>query len=218
MIHKLEADSILLEFGSRKILSDIYLKCETGKITGLLGRNGSGKTSLMNVIYGNLNSSSKSIRFDDRTILQSFKRPDLVLYLPQFNFIPKEMTLKRIFSDFSLEFSSFQTLFPEFKLKYNSHIKSLSGGQRRLTEIYILVKSKPQFVLLDEPFSHLSPVLIDVIKGLINEEKADKGFLVTDHMYSHIIEISDDLYVLSNGKTYLTKSLEELEFLGYARL
>lgn len=55
MNHKLEIDSVFLEFGNRRILSDIYLKCETDKIIGLLGRNGNGKTSLMNIIYGNLN-------------------------------------------------------------------------------------------------------------------------------------------------------------------
>src|SRR5690606_28345588 len=184
MIHKLEADSVLLEFGSRKVLSDIYLKCETGKITGLLGRNGSGKTSLMNVIYGSLAAGSKSIRFDGTVMGEAFRRPDLVLYLPQYNFIPQELTLKRIFFDFNLDFSSFQAQFPEFKLKYLSPVKKLSGGQKRLVEIYMLIKSKSKFLLLDEPFSHLSPVLIDVIKALLSEEKANKGFLVTDHMYS----------------------------------
>ena len=65
MTHKLEADSIHLEFKGRRILSDIYLKCETGKITGLLGRNGEGKTCLMEIIYGTL-KSEKSVRFDNR--------------------------------------------------------------------------------------------------------------------------------------------------------
>ena len=129
MQHKFEVDSILLEFGTRRILSNIYFKCETGKVTGILGRNGQGKTCLMNVVYGNLNPISKSIRFDDITIFQAFKRPDLLTYLPQFNFIPSHLTLKRIFSDFDLEFSDFEIKFPEFSTKYKSSIKTLSGGQ-----------------------------------------------------------------------------------------
>ena len=64
MHHKLEADSILLEFETRRILSDIYFKCETGQITGILGRNGQGKTCLMNIVYGNLNPTSKSGRLN----------------------------------------------------------------------------------------------------------------------------------------------------------
>ena len=96
MIHKFEADGIMLEFGTRRILSSIYFKCETGKITGILGRNGQGKTCLMNIVYGSLNSESKSVRFDNISVFQAFKRPDLLTYLPQFNFIPSWITSKNI--------------------------------------------------------------------------------------------------------------------------
>lgn len=217
MIHKLEADSIFLEFGSRRILSDIYLKCETGKITGLLGRNGNGKTCLMNIIYGNLSANSKSIRFDDLTVQAAYKRPDLLLYLPQFNFIPQTLTLKRVFADFDLDFFEFENRFPDFKSNYKSALKSLSGGNRRLVEVYIVLKAKSKFAMLDEPFSHLSPIMIEAIMELMNEEKKNKGLLITDHMFRNIIEISDSLYVLTGGKTHLTKAVEELEFLGYAK-
>ena len=103
MNHILEVDSIELEFNSRKILSDIYLKCETGKITGLLGRNGEGKTCLMNIISGSLEPQSKSVRFDSKMIFNTISKPELVLYLPQFNFIPKFLTLKKIFTDINLD-------------------------------------------------------------------------------------------------------------------
>jgi ABC-type multidrug transport system ATPase subunit len=86
------------------ILSDIFIKCETGKIVGLLGRNGQGKTSLLKTVYGELKTESKSIRFDKTSITQPFKRPDLLMYLPQFNFLPKFLALKRIFADFYLDF------------------------------------------------------------------------------------------------------------------
>src|SRR5687768_6057724 len=110
MIHKLEADSIQLEINGRKILRDIYLKCETGKITGILGRNGQGKSCLMKIIYGSL-ECEKSVRFDDAAQYEPFKRPDLLLYLPQFNFIPKALSLKRIFNDYELEYSLFEKRF-----------------------------------------------------------------------------------------------------------
>lgn len=218
MNHTLEVDSVFLEFGNRRILSDVYLKCETGKITGLLGRNGNGKTSLMNIIYGNLNPNSKSVRFDGITELNAFKKPKLLLYLPQFNFIPNQLSLKQIFSDFNLVFNAFEKSFPIFQSKYKSTFKSLSGGQRRIVELYLIIKSKTQFALLDEPFSHLSPIQIDEVKELILEEKANKGFLITDHMYQHVLDISDDIYVLTNGKTHHTKDLKEIEFLGYAKV
>jgi ABC-type lipopolysaccharide export system ATPase subunit len=216
-IHQLEADSIFLEFGSRKVLSDVYIKCETGKITALLGRNGNGKSCLMNIIYGNLMPNSKSVRFDGQVELAAYKRPDLLLYLPQFNFIPSQLTLKRIFSDFKLEFSDFEIYFPQFLFRQNIKFSNLSGGERRITELYIIIKSKTQFVILDEPFSHLSPIQIDEIKVLILKEKSNKGFLITDHMYRHVLDISDNVYVLTNGKTHHTKDITEIEFLGYAK-
>ncbi len=80
------------------------------------------------------------------------------------------------------------------------------------------MKSKTQFVLLDEPFSHIMPLHIEKIKELLTEEKQHKGILVTDHMYRHITSISDNLYVLTNGKTHLTKSISDIERLGYAKI
>ncbi len=217
MNHKLEVDSIQLEFNNRKILSDIYLKCETGKITGLLGRNGQGKSCLMKIIYGSL-ICEKSVRFDNVSQNDAFKRPDLLLYLPQFNFIPQSLSLKRIFKDFELDFSSFEVQFPEFSKKYNLSISNLSGGEHRLIELYVVIKSKSQFAMLDEPFTHISPIQIEKIQRILLEEKENKGLLVTDHMFRHITSISDNLYVLNNGKTYLTKNMSEIESLGYARL
>ncbi len=218
MLHKFEADSILLDFGTWRILSDIYFKCETGQITGILGRNGQGKTCLMNIVYGNLNPSSKSIRFDDISIFQAFKRPDLLTYLPQFNFIPSSLTLNRIFSDFELDYKEFENIFIEFAGKNNLPIKRLSGGQRRLIEVYVIIKSKSQFSMLDEPFSYISPLQIEKIIEILKIDKSKKGFLITDHMYRYILDISDNLYVLSNGKTHLTKDIIDIERLGYARV
>ena len=88
-MHKLEIDSVVLEFGSRKLLSDIYLKCETEKITGLIGRNGTGKTSLFNIIYGTLTPNHKSIRLNEQFIRTLYKEANFIKYLPQHNFIPK---------------------------------------------------------------------------------------------------------------------------------
>jgi ABC-type lipopolysaccharide export system ATPase subunit len=217
MSHTLEADSIQLAFNNRTILSDIYVKCETGKITGLLGRNGQGKSCLMKIIYGSL-ACEKSIRFDNIAQYEAYKRPDLLLYLPQFNFIPKTLSLKRIFKDFELDFSSFEMAFPEFAKRYKSSISNLSGGEQRLIELYVIIKAKSQFAMLDEPFTHLNPLQIEKVQNLLLAEKENKGFLITDHMYQHITAVCDNLYILTNGKTHLTKSMEEIETLGYARL
>jgi ABC-type multidrug transport system ATPase subunit len=218
MIHTLEADGIQLDFGLRRILSDVYLKCETGKITGLLGRNGQGKSCLMNVILGTLNSSINSVRFDGNVTRNVGKRHDLLLYLPQFNFIPKSLKVKQVFDDFKLSYPEFENRFPEFKEKYHSKVSHLSGGQWRTVEIYIIAKTPSLFAMLDEPFTHLNPIQIDKIKEFLLEEKANKGFLITDHMYQHLLDVSDTVYLLKDGKTHLTKSIQDLDDLGYVRL
>jgi len=217
MIHTLEADGIQLEFNERKILSSVYLKLETGKITALLGRNGTGKTCLMNIIYGSMHCE-KSVRFDGISQKYPYQRPDLLRYLPQFNFIPQRFSLKKIFNDFELEYGLFQQLFPEFSFKYTTAIGRLSGGERRLVELYVILKSKSQFAMLDELFTHLSPVQIEKIKELLQEVKTEMGLLITDHLYQQVIGISDSLYVLANGKTHFTQSIDDIEILGYARI
>ncbi len=218
MIHTLEADSIILEFDSKRVLQDVYLESETGKITGLLGRNGSGKSCLMNIIYGKLVPNDKSIRMNSLSMINETRCPKDIRYLPKFNFIPKTLTIQRIFKDFELDFKDFSTIFPEFIKYYKNRINNLSTGEQRIVEIYVILVSKTKFCMLDEPFSQVMPVHVEKIKELMIREKSNKGIIVTDHLYKDIVEICDNLYVINNGKTYLTKSLNDLETLGYAKM
>jgi ABC-type multidrug transport system ATPase subunit len=218
MKHCLEADGINLNFDLRNILSDVYIKCETGEITALLGRNGQGKSCLMNVILGNLRPSSSSVRIDNMPVSSAFKRPDLILYLPQFNFIPGSLKVKQVLDDFQLTRSDLENRFPEFISKSHFTINKLSGGERRLLEIFIIVKSPSLFALLDEPFTHLHPVQIDKVKQLLVAEKNNKGFLVTDHLYEHLLDISSSVYLLNDGQTHLITMKGDLDRLGYINL
>ena len=216
MSHVLEIDGIQLDLGGRRILSDIYLKTETGKVTGLLGKNGHGKSCLMKIIYGSL-PCEKSVRFDHVSIVEAYKRPDLLVYLPQFNFIPKSRSLRRVFQDFELEYSRFQHIFSEFAGRQNDSIGRFSGGERRLIELYIILRSPSKFAMLDEPFTHLNPLQIEKAKELIKQEKLNKGLLITDHMYNHILDVCDSLYILDQGKTNLVKHVSDIETFGYAK-
>ena len=218
MIHKLRIDSVELEFKLRKILSAIFMKCTTHEIVGLLGRNGEGKTCLMNVILGNMKAANSFISFDDVKVAEAFKKPQLLMYLPQFNFIPASLKLCAVFDDFGLDYAWFENKFPEFGMRYQSRVKELSGGQRRLLEIYVIAKSPTMFVMLDEPFTHLNPLQIEKVKSFLKEEKINKGIIITDHMYNHILDISDRIYILANGKTHLMESKTDLDRLGYAKV
>jgi ABC-type multidrug transport system ATPase subunit len=179
------------------------MRCRTGKITGLLGRNGEGKTCLMKIIYGDLTCNSRSVKIDDQAILRPYTQPDLLRYLPQFNFIPGSLTLERVFIDFDLEFHQLESTFPEFRPSHRTRIKDLSGGERRLINIYVISRSRSQFIMLDEPFTLLSPLQADKVKALLEEEKQNKGILITDHLHQHIFDISDEIYILEDGRTRL---------------
>ncbi|WP_282040048.1 ATP-binding cassette domain-containing protein [Saccharicrinis aurantiacus] len=218
MTNTLEIDSVLLEFGTHRVLQNVYLKCQTGNITGLLGRNGTGKSCLMKILFGELIPNEKSMRINGNPIYSTYRSPKDIRYLPQSKFAPNSLTVKRILSDFKLDFEDLISFFPEFEKLYKSKLVNLSGGERRIIEIYLILVSQTKFCMLDEPFSQIMPIHVNTIKKIILREKENKGIIITDHMYRHIIDICDDLYVINNGQTYLTKSVEDIETLGYARI
>ncbi len=218
MKNLLEIDGVILEFDTKRVLQDVYFKCETGSVTGILGRNGSGKSCLMNIIFGELEPFDKSIRLNGEALLTGNRHPGQIKYLPQFSFIPKSLTVRRIFRDFKNDFNDFIDHFPEFEKYEKFKLKLLSSGEQRIIEIYTILVSRTRFCMLDEPFSQVMPIHVDQIKELITREKRSKGIILTDHLYKHIIDICDSLYVLTNGKTYLTDGIQDIENLGYARI
>lgn len=218
MKHILEFDSVRLSFGDRVILSDVYMRCETGQITGLLGRNGQGKSCLFKIVYGELAAEERSVRFDRRPVAEAYLHPELLRFLPQFNFVPDGLTVARVFEDFGVDFLAFGKRFPEFESKHRVKVRDLSGGQARFVQTYVILKSSTQFVILDEPFTHLMPLQIERIVEVMQEEKHDKGLLITDHLFRTVVALADDLYLLTNGKTHRVWDEEDIEVLGYAHL
>lgn len=215
MLHTLEVDGVILDFGDRRVLQNVYLKSQTGCITGLLGRNGSGKSCLMNIIYGELIPNSMSVRINNCTLNRNYRNPHDIKYLPQFSYIPLSFKLSKVFRDYNLDFTDFVSCFPDFGGKYKMRISSLSGGHRRIIEIYTLLVSKTKFCMLDEPFSQVMPTHVSTIKNLIVREKQNKGIIITDHLYRHIIGICDNLYVINNGQTYIANDQSDLKKYGY---
>mgnify|MGYP001228262650 CR=1 FL=1 len=211
---RMEISGVRLQFGERLILSDVYLKIEPGEVVGLLGRNGCGKSSLMKGVYGTL-SCEKSVSINDTSFHEVYKHPRLVRYLPQHGFIPKWLTLSRVFHDFDVELPPFMKLFPEFQGREKSIIRHLSGGMYRMVELYVILKSDTRFVFLDEPFTHISPIQIQTIKSLIHDERGRKGILITDHLHSHIHDCCASVYLLQEGKTSIINEKKELTKLGY---
>lgn len=211
----LEIDSVEIFFGNKCILNSIYLKASSGSVTGILGSNGCGKTTLLRIIFGELQPSYKSLRINGIAVTNKLLSTNQVKYLPQFHFIPKSMRVEQAFNYFDIDIACFNDIFPELKILNKQKFKTLSGGEKRIIETFLILKSRAKFILLDEPFSHVAPVYIGRIIDLIHEEKLQKAIIVTDHMYKHIVSISDKLYLIKDQWCKEIKKLEELNFYQY---
>lgn len=213
--HVLEFDGIELSFGTHSVLSSVYMKCETGKIIGLMGRNGCGKSSLMKTVFGSWKNPNQSVRVNSFPLIGNYQQDKFISYLPQENFIPQKLTVAMALEYFEMNCESLVEHFPDFKVLLFIPARDLSGGHLRLLETFLILKSPHPFCLLDEPFSGLMPLHIEYMKRLISQAKSSKGIILSDHLYRHTMEMADEIYLLSNGKTYLIKDREELIFRGY---
>lgn len=210
-----EIDNVELYFKSKRILNGIYLKAETGKVTGILGRNGCGKSSLLDIAFGNLKPKYKLVRIDNKTILKPLYVVKKVMYLPQYDFAPTNFKLQKLFQLFNVDWNTFSKQYKQFSIYAEEKFGKLSGGERRFIETYLILKAENDIVFLDEPFNGISPLLIDEVKALIREEKPHKIIILTDHRYEDVIEMTDQLYLLNNGSTKLINKLTQLEDYGY---
>ena len=95
MINTLEFDSLYLEFGFHRVLSSVYMSCATGQIVGLLGRNGSGKSCLMQVVFGTMGAESKSLRFNKIPLVENYLKKKVIAYLPQGHLLPPFISFKK---------------------------------------------------------------------------------------------------------------------------
>lgn len=208
----LHVDSVTKSFGSKMILSDIFISCKQGEIVGLLGRNGCGKSTLLKIIFGSLQADNKFIRAGDRIINSLPDTRGKISYLPQNSFLPDNITVKKAISYFcnktSFEIIAGNELIKPLLYKRTSH---LSSGERRLTEIFMIIFSDAKYTLIDEPFNGVAPIYKDEIKKLIKEKSAYKGFIITDHDYRNILDVSTRIVLLDEGTTHMINNAEELK-------
>lgn len=211
----LEVDNIEKYFGDVQLLYGVYLKAEAGAVTGILGSNGCGKSTLLKIIFGSVKSKYKLIKVDGKAILKKLYTTGIVKYLPQHNFIPDFMSIRKALQLYEVSEEDFQSFFVEDDFDMLQKFGHLSGGQRRIVEVFLSLKTPSRIILLDEPFSHISPVQVEAIKELIQTEKQDKIIVITDHLYREITEVSDALYLIKNGSSKRIEQLHELEDYKY---
>jgi len=215
MNHTLKIDGVYLEYGLSKILTSVYVKCETGNIVGLLGRNGSGKSSLLKIVFGSLLAQSKSVILDENSQLPPFSTQ--ISYLPQSELIPSFITIDKALQLFKIDKQEIIDVFPDAKDLMALRPSQLSGGMLRIIETMLILNTSAKFCLLDEPFTGIMPVHVDTLKEYMQFKKKSKGIILTDHLYRHVLSLSDTLYVLANGKTYIVNDEQQLISRGYIK-
>jgi ABC-type multidrug transport system ATPase subunit len=211
----LKTDSVHLEFDGRKILQDIYLDCRQGEVVGLLGRNGCGKSSLLRVIFGSLKPTYKHVSIDDKHIYKGYD-DGRVAYLPQHNYLPQNIKIQSLAGtiidpQFTDEFTSLSF----YQVHHHKKPGQLSGGELRQLETLMCIYSRADFILLDEPFTHVSPVQAEMFKGIIRKCAKVKGIIVTDHQYYNILDVADRIVLITDGSTKAINSPDDLIRHGY---
>ncbi len=211
----LKVDSVQLEFDGRKILQSVYLNCTQGEVIGLLGRNGCGKSSLLKIIFGTLEAGYKYVSIDEQYIHKGYHN-NRIAYLPQHSYMPagiKVEKLAKVLVD-PQSWAEFAAL-PIYQRNAANTIDGLSGGELRQLETMKIIHSRADFILLDEPFTHVSPIQAEEFKPVIRACAKRKGIIVTDHQYYNILEVSDKVILLADGITKHITDNDELVTYGY---
>lgn len=190
-------------YGKKSILRNINLECKVGEIIGIFGRNGTGKSTLLKLIFGTVKADSILIKVNSEIISQKAIIPSKKIgYLPQDTFLPKERKVREIIPLFFPNGDDQDKIFysPQVSSFEKTKIGKLSLGQLRYLELLIIGNLKHQFIMLDEPFSMIEPIYKDVIKSLLLELKKTKGIILTDHYYNDVLQITDKNFVIKDSE------------------
>jgi lipopolysaccharide export system ATP-binding protein len=220
----LRTENLIKYYGRRAVVNDVSLEVKQGEIVGLLGPNGAGKTTSFYMVVGFIRPNSGKVYLDDTDItsLPMYKRAQKgVGYLPQepsiFRKLSVEENIAAVLEMTKLnktqQKEKLESLISEFNLeKVRKNIgDSLSGGERRRTEIARALASDPSFILLDEPFAGIDPIAVEDIQEIVaNLKDRNIGILITDHNVQETLSITERAYLLFEGKILRSGTAEEL--------
>lgn len=218
--HTLAARGLKKNYGSRQVVKGVDLSVKSGEVVGLLGPNGAGKTTTFYMVVGLVVADGGDIELDGRSIarLPIYKRARLgVSYLPReasvFRKLSVEDNIRAILEmqvdengralDTSEIEHRLEMLLDELQIKHlrTNAALSLSGGERRRTEIARALAANPRFILLDEPFAGVDPIAVIEIQRIVRFLRdRNIGVLITDHNVRETLAICDHAYIINEGR------------------
>ena len=224
-IHTLTVKDLHKSFGRKNVVKGVDFSMQTGEVLGLLGPNGAGKTTTFYMIVGFYKPTAGDIFLNNQQItkLPMYKRARLgISYLPQEPSVFKKLTVEEnIWSiletrkdlSFKEKKQQLEELIEEFSIGRirKQYAYTLSGGERRRTEIARSLAIEPKFLLLDEPFAGIDPIAVADIKGMIALlAKRGIGILITDHNVRDTLEITDRAIIVSTAQIMIQGSKQEI--------
>jgi len=220
----LHSKSLIKRYRKRTVVNEISINVEQGEIVGLLGPNGAGKTTTFYMFVGLIQPNQGSIYLNDKDITSKpmFKRARMGIgYLSQEASVFRNLTvrenLESVMEFFPINRKEIREradqLIEEFGLQkvINNKGYSLSGGERRRTEIARALVRDPKFILLDEPFAGVDPIAVEDIQEIVSGLKERNiGIFITDHNVHETLAITDRAYLMFEGKILMEGSAEAL--------
>jgi lipopolysaccharide export system ATP-binding protein len=220
----LRSSGLVKKYGRRTVVKGVSIEVNQGEIVGLLGPNGAGKTTTFYMVVGFIRPFEGKVFLDQREItdLPMYRRAQNGIgYLPQEPSIFRKMSVEDNISAVlemtplsrSQQQDKLESLIEEFGLSKvrKSRGDTLSGGERRRTEIARALATDPSFILLDEPFAGIDPIAVEDIQYIVAKLKTKNiGILITDHNVQETLSITDRAYLMFEGQILKAGTAEEL--------
>ena len=223
-MHLLETNNLSKSYDGRPVVRGVSLLVKRGEVVGLLGPNGAGKTTTFYMIVGVIRPNTGSIIFDNQEITRlpiHIRSRFGIAYLSQESSVFRKLTVQEnimaILETLPLgrreRKKRLGSLLEELNIAHLARNKAytLSGGERRRLEITRALVSNPSFILLDEPFSGIDPIVVNEAQEIIRDlSKKGLGILLTDHNVRETLSITDRAYLIAEGRILIAGSAEDL--------
>lgn len=210
----LECKHLYKEFDNKQILKDINLKIPRGRIIGLLGKNGTVKSTLIKLINDLLTPTSGEILINGEK--PGVKSKEIISYLPERTYLDKEMTIKQVIKYFEEFYKNFDTqkaikLLKDLNLDINTKISKMSKGMQEKLQLILVMSRKAELYVLDEPLGGVDPATRDyILDTILSNFSEGASVIISTHLISDIERILDEVIFIDNGEIILTSSADEL--------
>ena len=210
----LEIKKVNKKFGDKQILHDINLVIPRGKIIGLLGKNGTGKSTLIKLINDLLTADSGEILINGKAIGTESKK--IISYLPERTYLDKSMTVKSVlnyFNDFyeNFDIDKAQSLLKDLELDQNQKLSKMSKGMQEKVQLVLVMSRKADLYILDEPLGGVDPATRDyILDTILTNFNEGASVIISTHLIADIERVLDEVIFIDKGKIVLQSSADEL--------